>query len=41
MLARVDYRHVGRLAPEDVDALAEDHFTLQVLQREGEGRGGD
>ena len=41
ILARGEYRHVGPLSSADVDALADDHFTLQFLQREGEGRGGD
>ena len=39
ILASGEYRHVGRLSPADVDLLSEDHFTLQRLQREGEGRG--
>ncbi len=39
ILASGDYRHVGPLSPDDVNLLSEDHFTLQRLQREGEGRG--
>jgi hypothetical protein len=32
------YRHVGRLSVDEAAALADDHFTLQTLQREREGR---
>ena len=33
-----DYRHVGELTVDEAQRLAEDRYTLQVLQREREGR---
>lgn len=33
-----DYRHVGELTVDEAQRLAEDQYTLQVLQREREGR---
>ena len=32
------YRHVGELTVDEAQRLAEDRYTLQVLQREREGR---
>ena len=32
------YRHVGPLSVEEARSLSDDHFTLQTLQRECEGR---
>jgi hypothetical protein len=39
-MANGEYRHVGALDPDAARALPSDRYTLQALQRDGEGRHG-